>query len=214
MADLGRLFEKLGRQAGLSASEIISLRQKGQALDLLEGAAGAWTKNLPYSFDVEHLNAGSGEFGTLPLEIARLGTNTNQTIATSTNVVLKPADAVSTSGPSFTHGLEVNVTAGSINLGTFDSPSVFLLVGIVGFLANATGQRQINIHDADSGDPGTANVLVHDSDAASIGGVYATFSYVWRNAGVNGDNLRIGVWQSSGGNLDVDYWRFAAIRIH
>src|SRR3990167_2654312 len=214
MADLGSLLEKLGRSAGLQNSEIAQLRSKGTALDRLEAGAASHLLDLPYSLDVDYLSARHGVFGEIPFEMARLGTNTNQTITTATVTILKPADAISATGPTLTNGLTIDPTEGSVDLKHFDSPSIFLVMGHVQFAAHATGQRYMSLFDADSGDPGTENFRIDEDDAASAGGRILNAAVLWRNAGTNGDNLRLGVYQNSGGDLDVDHWRFSIIRIH
>ena len=208
MADLGSLLEKLGRSAGLQNSEIAQLRSKGTALDRLSGSSNTLL-DLPYTFDVDYLSARHGVFGEIPLESCRLGTNTDQLIANDTVTILKPADALAGSGPSFTHGIEVDTTLGRINLGKFDSPSIFLLFTWLQWDTNSTGVRTLRLYDADAG---TENVTL-DGRVAN-GFTHNQSMYLWRNSGTNGDNLELRVDQNSGGDLSVLHWRFGAVRVH
>ena len=214
MADLGTLFDKLAKDAGMSIGDRTALRQKGGQLESTitgyNNLFGAGEVDPRFS----NFFAEQGEFGIIPLEMARLGTNTAQTISTGTGTILKPADAASASGRTFSHGLDYDVTEGSIRLGSFDSPAVFLVWAYLRFSGNSTGDRILSIFDADTGDPGSALVTLDKEPAPATVSSIMTATYIWRNAGGSGDNLRIGVNQDSGGDLNVDFWRFSAVRLH
>ncbi len=214
MADLGELFAKLAAGDKLTPIDQMTLTQKGQqlesALTMVNNISESGT-NDPY---FNNFYAQQGEFGIIPLEMARLGTNTAQTISTGTGTILKPADAASASGRTFSHGLDYDVTEGSIRLGSFDSPAVFLVWAYLRFSGNSTGDRILSIFDADTGDPGSALVTLDKEPAPATVSSIMTATYIWRNAGGSGDNLRIGVNQDSGGDLNVDFWRFSAVRLH
>lgn len=109
---------------------------------------------------------------------------------------------------SFNHGIPYDVTAGTIDLRPFSGPSIFLLVGFVQWDANATGNRMLRTHDGSGG----SNLYSQVGPKAS-GGISVTFSYVWRISGSSGDNLRMQVHQNSGGDLDIDRFRFSAFRM-
>lgn len=212
MADLRQLFDKLGRNAGLSIRDRLDLRTLGGNLAAIESAFRTWTDPGQTSPRFTHFYAEEGEFGRLPMEMARVGTNSAQTITTSTTTILKPGDAPSAAGRTFSHGVTLDETEGSINLGKFDSPSVFLLWAHANWTTNVTGERLLQLHNADSGDPGT-NLVRLDKIQGSDSNV-SNAVYVWRNAAAGSDNLRLGVFQNSGGNIDITFWRFVGLRIH
>ena len=209
MADLGALLEKLGRSAGLQNSEIAQLRSKGTALDRMSGSSSTLL-DLPYAFDVDFLSARHGVFGTIPLEMGRIGTNTNQSIPNNTLTALTGADAVAVGGISRSLGIPIDTTNGQIDLQLFDSEAYFLVIAHVNWIGNTTGQRSLHLYNE------TAGTFIFamselDTNNPALGpqnlGVVVISNLVQRSIGLR-------VLQTSGGDLDVDLWRLNIIRIH
>ncbi len=209
MPHLEELFNKLGKQAGLSTADRIELSQKGNNLEAMQSAVSTWMDPGQTSPRFSHFYAEQGEFGILPMELARVGTNTNQTIPNNTITRLTGADAPSPTGLTFNEGLTISATNGSIDLGTFDSPSVFLIVAQVAWDTDASGVRISYLWDADAN---SSNGSMNRN--AAFGFNTGDFSIMWRNAGAGGDNLQIAVYQNSGGDLDIDFWRLRILRVH
>ena len=187
MAGFGELLEKLGRNAGLSALERMQLRTKGRDLEALGPAMSVL-------------------FG--PGEVCRIGTATNQTISNNTLTRLTGSDVPSAlGGKAFSFGIPVDVATGSILLSNFESPSIFLIGAFIIWAANSTGIREVRVYSTDS-------LSYIDSKATS--GSFAPShapSFIWRVAGYKQDDLNLRVLQTSGGDLDVDFWHFWAKRI-
>lgn len=207
--DFVRLFQDLADHDTVDLQRLGDFSRRLNGIEQAESLVRGWSQ--PGSVDpfFGTVYADWGKFRQLPMEMARIGTNTAQTISTGTTTILKPADAITAAGRTFTHGLEINPTNGSINLGTFDSPAIFLLVAWVQWDNDDTGDRILYLYDSDAG---TENARLDHRNAAAF--TISNGVFLWRNAGSGGDNLELRVYQDSGGDLDANFWRFSAVRLH
>ena len=211
MADLGALLEKLGRNAGMAPSEIMQLRQKGRDLDAVGSVAGSWFRGGGQDPHFSYMSADQGMFGTMPNDIARVGTNTNQTIPNDTLTALAPADAVTGIDISRTHGIGVDVANGAIDLTNMGPDDMVFLFARVLWVTNTTGYRHVEFYDqvADaflfSGD-------YSDANAAASGPVQKAFHSITNTYGTP-RKIQLKVRHTAGAPLDVDLWRLDAIRV-
>lgn len=203
MPSLGELFDKLGRDAGLSTRDRLALRTKGNNLDAIETTMGSTTQP---SF--RKIIADETQFGLIPGETCRIGTATDQTIANNTETRLTNADSLNTiTGKSYSFGIPVDLANGEIQLSNFESPSIFLIGCFVVWDANSTGDRSVKLYSSDS--------LSYIDEHPPGGGSFPTHSpvWTWRVSGYKADDLNLRVLQTSGGDLDIDFWHFWAKRI-
>ena len=192
-------------------SEIAQLHSKGTALDRLEAGAASHLLDLPYSLEVDYLSAEHGFFTTMPNEIARIGTNTNQAIANATFTALKPGDAMTGIDITRSYGLGVSTADGGIDLRKLGSSGMIYLFARVNWVGNAVGDRVVEFWDA------AADAFlfrVSEVTANASGGGPQQFGFhTLTNTYDTPRIVQIKVYQNSGGSLDVDLWRLDAIRV-
>ncbi len=210
MATFGTLLDKLGRIAGLTIGDRLELRQKGNNLEAVENAFGTWTDIGRSSPHFDHFYAAEGELGTAPLDACRLlSPAANQAISNDTVTVLLDA-----AGITQDFGILGDATTGIFNLRAKASGlgAKFLYWAHVAWERNSTGDRSLALYDTADAElvrwTLTANAHGTSGDPAH------NITYWWGITDYDGDNHYWKVWQNSGGDLDVTFWRIGVIRIH
>ena len=214
MANLGTLLEKLGRDAGLSHRDLLTLRQKGNNLEAIESAFNTWSDPGQSSPHFSHFYADEGEFGTIPLESFRMSSGEAQTITTSTETTLVRTGSAGFDDQDF--GISGDGPTGLIDLRALASGegSKFFYWWFIRWEDNTTGRRVLTLNDFDDN---TQTVQLDNTNAdawGNVGTVTHSGSYWWGISGPDGDRQKFRVWQNSGGDLDVSFWRIGVFRIH
>ena len=210
MADLGALLEKLGRNAGMAPSEIMQLRQKGRDLDAVGSVAGSWFRGGGQDPHFSYMSADQGHFSAMPIDLARVGTNANQTISNNTLTALTSADAVTPTSISRSEGIGVNVAEGSIDVSLFGPDQVVYFFSRVIWDPGPAGRRRVELRNAV-----TNGFLVTLSDidyTTTPEGVQTGF-YSLTTIYSSPIRAQLNVLQTSGGDLDVTVWRLDAFRV-
>ena len=205
MADLKALFDKLGKNAGLSIRDRLDLRTLGGNLAAIESAFRTWTDPGSTSPRFTHFYADEGTFGKPPLEAARF-----RRISTSQSIPNNTWTAVDFDEETFNEGgLFDWDSAGDVSLIEHRHSSTdmgFLVFGQIRFADNGTGWRGVNFERKPSG-----TVVMH-TQAAFTGYANALpFALPYR-ANSTATGLEIEVFQNSTAALNLEECYLGLIR--
>ena len=196
MADLGTLFDKLARNAGMSITDRIQLRQKGLALEAL----GPQMSVLFGAGEVDpHFNnfyAVEGEFETLPHPMASLY---HATQAVTTGTTYQSMTVLDPSGATWGQGLSIDTSAATILVPGLPVGAVMEFTLWAQFAGNATGVRSLQWIEL--GASGAVKKFEFNPHAT-----HPTYLSVFhkRRVATADTTYQLQVFQDSGGDLNVD----------
>lgn len=207
--DFVRIIRDLGENDFIDNNRLGDFSRRLNAVDRAENLVRGWSQPGGSDPFFRYLRAFEGEFKRLPLYVARIGNNDNQTITTATTTELKPA--ASSSPNPIGWGMEYNLTNGSITQPSVDGNQAFLYMGHVSW-------------DAVSADTDVILDIYNDVDNSFIFRLDARHILNGKNELVFGANINAGfaqaardlqlrVWHNQGSDLDVDLWRLTVVRI-
>ena len=187
MPTLGELFDKLGRDAGLSVGDRLALRQKGNNLETQLAYNQPGLARLPFFYTE------GAEFEVLPHDMASLRFASQ---AISTGTTFQDLTVSDPSGATWSKGLSIDVSNGVINVSGVPIGAVISFTMWMQFDANSTGVRALQWRD-NSGN----STQGYEFGPSSAHPTYINLGH--KRQVVKADtSYKIQVFQDSGGDLN------------